>query len=123
VINLKQTELRNELLKRGANRRTLMNLQKEIGLEFFSVPLESSEYVGVMLVKVEEGILEIPYRMVDMDGNLEEMVIGEEKLVDKERIQEIQQWYLSKQQKFMNFCQSSLIKERRKKNIRLFSVG
>lgn len=113
VTNLKKEELRNELLKRGANRRTLINLQKEVGLEFFSVPLSTSEYVGVILTKVDEGILEIPYRMIDMDENLEELVIGAEKIVDEERIQEIQQWYISQQEQLVKFCYSNRMKKER----------
>lgn len=101
---MKKEQLRKELLKRGGNGRTLMELQDETGLEYFKVPFEDVEYVGTVVIKVEEGLLEIPYRMVDIEGSLEEFVVGAEEMIDEERIREIQDIYASQQAYFSTFC-------------------
>ncbi|PLS19152.1 hypothetical protein CVD28_01720 [Bacillus sp. M6-12] len=106
---MKKDELRKSLLERGGNGRTLMELQAETGLEYFKVPFEDVEYIGTVIVKVEEGLLEIPYRMVDIEGSLEEFVVGAEQLINEERIREIERIYASQQGQFMGFCQPKKI--------------
>jgi hypothetical protein len=102
---MKKEQLRKELLERGGNGRILRELQEETGLEYFKVPFEDVDYIGTVIVKVEEGLLELPYRMVDIEGTLEEFVVGAEELIGKERMREIEAIYASQQAHFVSFCQ------------------
>lgn len=105
---MKWKDLRITLLTRGANGKTLFEIKQETGIETFKVSEERSDALGSVFVKVEEGILEIPYRMVDIEGQLEEFVIGAEKLVHKERVESILMYQRQQLNLFQSFCSDSV---------------
>lgn len=105
---MKWKELRSILLEQGANGRTLLELKEKRSLETFRVPEERTDALGSVFVKVNEGILEIPYRMIDIEGQLEEFVIGAERLVDKSRVSAVLDYQRQQTNLFKSFTANGL---------------